>query len=178
MLNLRTTLQWALVGAVAAIAPAALADSITISLSAPSQSTAPGGIVDFTATISAPVTNVAPEYLNGDSSDIDPPLTGADIDDSGFWANFYEVDPGDSETALLFAVDVPLGTPGGIYTGTFYIYGGEDGGTLTADDLLGTASFDVNVTPEPPSVQLLALALLALAAGAGWNACRRQSAAL
>jgi hypothetical protein len=176
MLNLRTTLQWALIGAVAAIAPAALADSITISLSDSSQSTVAGGTLDFYATISAPFTNAAPEFLNSDGSNIDSPLNTSAIDDNGFLLNFYEVDPGQIVSGLLFAVNVPQGTPGGIYSGSFLIYGGEDGGTFTADDLLGTATFDVNVTPEPPSWQLLAMALLSLLGVLGWNSHRRRTA--
>jgi hypothetical protein len=174
MLNLRTTLQWALIGAVAAIAPAALADSITISLSDSSQSTVAGGTLDFYATISAPFTNAAPEFLNSDGSNIDSPLNTSAIDDNGFLLNFSEVDPGQIVSGLLFAVNVPQGTPGGIYSGSFLIYGGEDGGTFTADGLLGTANFDVQVTPEPSSLLLLCTGMFTGLLTLGGRRLRRQ----
>lgn len=176
MLNLRTMLQWALVGAAAAIAPAAMADSITFTLDEPAYQTAAGGeTLDFYALVSAPDTNTGTEYLNGDPTLLDPPLM---LDDAGFGNNFFPVafTPGTSVDALLFTITVPDGTTLGLYGGQFEIVGGEDGGLGIDYDTLGTVSFEVNVTPEPSSWQLLALALLSLLGVMGWNSHLRQTA--
>ncbi len=64
---------------------------------------------------------------------------------------------GDSYTGLLFIVTVPPGTPQTLYEGNFEITGGYN----DSDDFeLGSADFDVNVTPEPSSLSLLGLGLL------------------
>jgi hypothetical protein len=158
MLNMRKTLQWVLVAAAASFAPAAMADSITFTLSDPNQTAVVGETLDFYATVTAPNSNAATEYLNADAPYVDS-LT---LDDTGFWDNFVSVDPGGSITNLLFAVTVPNETTPGLYTGTFTLFGGEDGGNYTAYDNLGTVDFQVQVTPEPSVPVLMLTGLLGL----------------
>lgn len=131
--------------------PAAKADPISITLDAPFQnSSALGETLTFTATVMN-LDSINTVYLNGDAFNLDSPLT---LDDSGFWTSAPlslgpSASSGDFE---LFTVYVPFGTPSGLYTGTFQILGGTDPSDL---DVIGTADFDVNVTPEPSSLLLL-----------------------
>ena len=138
--------------------PTAYADSITLTLTNPTQVAKPGSIVDFTATVSAPSTNGATEFLNGDSFNVTAPLS---IDDTGFQVNFFSINPGQSLTNLLFAVTIPALTQGGPYIGSFTLLGGP---TLSSENVLATVPFDVNVTPEPSSILLLGTGLTGLAA--------------
>jgi hypothetical protein len=62
----------------------------------------------------------------------------------------------------------------GLYTGSFTILGGSDQSDL---NVLSSAPFDVQVTPEPASWQLMAMALMGLLAIIGRNSYRRQTAA-
>jgi hypothetical protein len=141
----------------------AQADSIIFQLSNPVQSVVSGGTVDFYATVSAPLGNATTIYLNSDDNGVAGPLS---LNDDGFWNNFFplSIDPGQSYTDLLFTVTVPFGTYGA-YDGYFTIYGGSD---FSSDGLLATAPFEVDVpTPEPGSVWLFSIGLLALAFVAG-----------
>ncbi|HLI76326.1 MAG TPA: PEP-CTERM sorting domain-containing protein [Acidobacteriaceae bacterium] len=153
-------------------ATAARADTVTFAISPSTVSTVPGGTATYTATISAPLDNGAPVFLNGDTITFAGP---ADItfDDGGLFGNFpVFLAPGDSDTAPLFTVGVPSGELAGSYLGSYVLQGGADGG---AEDILGTQSFTLDVTaatgssvtPEPSSYLLLStgiLAALALAA--------------
>ena len=58
----------------------------------------------------------------------------------------------------LFTVDIPNGTPVGLYAGSFEILGGGP----SDQNVVGTATFDVQITPEPGSLLLLATGLFAL----------------
>jgi hypothetical protein len=85
------------------------------------------------------------------------------LDDSGFFQNFpLSLDPGDSFSGVLFSVELPPNVAAGLYTGSFEILGGADGGAV---DNLGSVDFQVNVTPtastvpEPESLMLLAAGL-------------------
>jgi hypothetical protein len=136
------------------------ADTIGLSLSAPVQSSTVGSTVSFVATVSAPGTNAATVFLNGDSFDISSPLT---LDDSGFLFDFpLSLDPGDSFSGTLFSVSLPSNVAAGSYTGSFEILGGADGG---AQDTLGSVDWQVDVAPtassvpEPESLLLLASGL-------------------
>ena len=61
------------------------ADTIGLSLAAPTQSGTAGSTVSFVATVSAPGTNGGTVFLNGDSFDVTSPLV---LDDSGFFFDF------------------------------------------------------------------------------------------
>jgi hypothetical protein len=169
---------------------AAKADPFTITLTLASgfQSGRPGDILEFDAT--ATNNNSSYVYLNSDSptlagsvlSPTTPP--GLYLDDTAFLTTFaldpsnggnFDLPPGGSFTGELFTVEILPDTPLGSYTGQFAILGGGD--TSDTTDVIGSANFDVEVTPEPPTWELMALALLALF---GMKSCctyRRQTAA-
>src|ERR1700749_3605016 len=86
----------------------AYADSITVTLDDPIQSGAPGDVISFFATISAPSGNSAPVYLNGSSFDFGAaPFTG---DNSGVFGFPAFLSSGDSFDQLLFTVTLSSGT--------------------------------------------------------------------
>jgi hypothetical protein len=157
---------------------AAKADSLTLTLNAPFQS-GPSDMFVFTGTIA--YTNAdsvndggATEYLNGDSFYVDAPAT---LDDSPFNNNApLSMNPGNSWSGEIFTVTTPAYINGGanFYTGSFSIVGGES--PSDDSDLLATVDFNVQVTPEPPSWELLAMALMALLGIVRWNSGRRQVA--
>jgi len=97
-------------------------------------------------------------YLNGDNTFVDAPLS---VDDSPFNSEWpFTLGPGDSYSGLLFNVDVPPGTLGD-YSGYFQVLGGYDNSTEL--NTLGTAKFEVEVTPEPTTILLLGTGVLSLA---------------
>jgi hypothetical protein len=136
---------------------AAKADPLTITLDSPYQA-GPQSVFTFDGTITN--TSGATVYLNGDFFLLDSPLT---YDDTDFVNNAPPtLDAGASSPDIaLFTVTVPFGTPMGLYTGTFQILGG---GNNSASDVVASANFDIQVTPEPPGFLLLATGLLALGA--------------
>lgn len=139
----------------------ASADSINLSLVNPPQLAAPGTVLSFNATVSAPGTNSAPVFLNGDNTTIDFPLT---IDDSGFFNNFpLSLSPGSSFTGLLFTVNVPAFVMlDDFYNAYFEIDGGADS---NAANFLASVNFQIEAVPQSavpePTGMVLALAGLA-----------------
>jgi hypothetical protein len=134
---------------------AAKADSFSITLT-PAFQSGDQSVFAFDATV---INNSdSTVYLNGDNTFVDSPLT---VDDSPFNNDWpFTLGPDDSYSGLLFNVDVPPGTLGD-YTGYFQILGGYDNSTeLTT---LGTANFEVEVTPEPSSILLLGTGVLSFA---------------
>ncbi|MCE4554288.1 PEP-CTERM sorting domain-containing protein [Roseateles cellulosilyticus] len=134
----------------------ARADVLTLTLTSPLQEMSPnGGILEFEATVSAPLSNLDNVYLNGDAYTLADPLT---LHDSGFFSDFpLALAPGESFTGFLFKLTVPAGISNGMYASSFSILGGGLGETNT----LATVGFNVNVVPEPSSMLLMSTAILA-----------------
>ncbi len=155
---------------------AAKADTITLTLTDPGQSVyfsqTTAQVVPFDASATAG-TNSETLDLTGDLYNIGPsPLNMTDIDDSPFLSWPFSLSSGGSVTGqLLFNVDVPAGTPAGIYDGTFVIQGfgetdGENVNSTTADfsvAVLAPLTSPASV-PEPPAFLLVGLGLAAMAA--------------
>ena len=145
---------------------AAKADTLTFTLNTPYQS-GPSNLFTFTGTIAYTSTDSlndvgVTEYLNGDDFSISAPAT---LDDSSFLLNSpLSMNPGDSWSGVIFTVTTPPFIGGSLaanfYTGSFSIVGGNSPSDTT--DLLATAPFDVQVTPEPTSLLLLASGLAGL----------------
>jgi hypothetical protein len=136
----------------AALAGAACASPIlTLTLSQSTLTANAGGAVTFMAT--GLNTAAVTENLNGDSFSVPSPLT---LDDSDYF-NDWPLSLNASQSfgpADLFTVNVPLGTGGGSYAGTFDITGGPGVSDL---NVLGSAAFTVVVTPEPGTVALMSI---------------------
>ena len=146
----RRTILTVAVAALAFALPAA-ADTRDFTLINPYTSSAPGGTVSFDATVSAPLTNTGTLFLIGDSTTVNIP--GATLDDSPFLLNFpLSLNPGDTFTGELFTVTLPASIAQGVYSGFFEIQGGSD---PSSQDILGTVSYSVGVTPEPSTWLLL-----------------------
>lgn len=148
----------------------AYADTVNFTLSLPDAKVPATGTtllpttVTFLATVSAPSSNGAAVFLNGDAFNITAPVT---LDDSDFFANFpLSLAPGTSFAGDLFTLTIPPNTPFAIYLGTFTLEGGADG---SADDPLGTVDFSVGPVPEPSSILLLLTGMAGLALLAGYK---------
>ena len=149
-----------------AMTASAHADAVTFTLTDPlGDLPATGGSLTFDATVSAPASNGAAVFLNGDSFNVDSPAT---LNDSDFFANFpFFLNPGDSFTGDLFVLTAPASSTPETFQGSFTILGGSDG---NASNVLGTVDFTLTVgpesvatTPEPSSIVMLGTGLLGLA---------------
>jgi hypothetical protein len=135
----------------------ARADSLTFSLTSPTEYTPSGTTIAFSATVTAPLTNTGDVFLFGDSNNITAPLT---IDDSYYILNWpLDLIPGQSYSDVLFDVTAPAGTTPGDYTGSFTI----EAYSAATPTINVTQPFDVVVTPEPSSLLLLLTGLAGIA---------------
>jgi hypothetical protein len=141
----------------------AKASSLSINLLAPFQS-GPGNVFAFNATVTNTTGSIV--YLNADAFSVASPLT---LDDTPFFLTPASLGPGNSFTGLLFNVNVPSGTPQGVYTGSFEILGSANPSDTTT--VAGSAVFNVATTPEPSSVILLLIGF----AGIGGSLLRRPA---
>src|SRR5579875_3166747 len=156
------------------LSQAAAADIIHFSLVNPSgRASYLGGSVTFDATVSAPATNAAPVFLNGDSFNVTAPVT---LDDSDFVNNFpISLAPGISFTGDLFVLTAPPHLPVGTFLGTFTLLGGPNS---SATNTLGTVNFSLTTfTPEPSSIALLLTGLAGLAMSLLWARSKGNAAA-
>jgi hypothetical protein len=113
-----------------------------------------------TATFSASLINTSGEqvFLNSDSLNIAAPLIG---DDLKFFLNTpVALGPGASFPAVeIFDITVPLAAPLGLYGGNFDILGGPGPASFST---VGSATFAVQVVPEPATGLMLFAALAAI----------------
>jgi len=105
------------------------------------------------------------QYINSDSFTL-AGFPGGSVDDSPFLTNapLFLGPNASSGTFQFLTVTIPNNQAPGIYSGTFDVIGGQDGGNGTAMDNLGEGTFSVavNGVPEPATVLLVAGGLLAL----------------
>ena len=166
----RTYLIKAGLGVVLMLASVAVshADSLSVTSTDPSQTILQGTtVVTFDETISNPSADTI--FLNSDGAFTDSTLVS--VDDSPFLTNapFFLDAMSSSGPFALFNVDLPANLAPGLYTGTFSIFGGADGGA--SDDLADvnfsiTVSSPVATAPEPGSLLLACCGVLGLLAAA------------
>jgi len=133
----------------------ARADSLTFTITDPTEYTPSNTTISFSATVTAPVTNTNNVFLFGDTNNLPAPLTVND----NYYINNWPLDltPGQSYSDVLFNVSAPAGTALGTYLGAFTIEAFSSA-TPAIDE---TQSFTVVVTPEPPSIFLIVAGLIA-----------------
>jgi hypothetical protein len=160
MMKLKMTLARAALLTIGLSSAAAYADTITFTLTNPNRSISYlGGSLTYGATVSAPASNGAALFLNGDSFNVTAPVT---LNDSDFFSNFpLSLAPGTSFTGDLFVLTAPPNSPFGTFLGTFTLLGGANG---NASGTLGTVNFSLTtIAPEPSSIVLLLTGMAGLA---------------
>jgi len=171
-MKIKLTLAVATFAMIGLLPAAAYADTVTFTLTH-SSGNVPylGGSLTYDATVSAPVGNSAPVFLNGDSFNITAPVM---LDDTDFFSKFpVSLSPGASFTGDLFVLTVPPNSPLGTFLGTFTLQGGPNG---NANNKLGTADFSLNIiSPEPSSIVLLLIGMSGLAMTLRWARFKGQS---
>lgn len=143
---------------------AAMADSLTVTLTQSTQTATQGTtVVTFDATVSNSLSDTL--FLNDAGGSTSDPSVSIDV--SPFFANApISLDPGQSSGPFeLFDIDLPS-SASGMYSGIFTIFGGTDSG---ASDDLADVNFSVDVvsatvTPEPSMPVLFGLGLLLMGA--------------
>jgi len=129
---------------------------VTIVLVDPNQIAVAGQTLQFFGTITNNTDTF--EYLNGDSFTLPGNPTLTVVDDFASNVPIFLApngSPGDSSGDIeLFDVTVsnPLQNPAGTYEGAYTLIGGDDGGTDSAQDVLGSTSFSITTTPEPSTI--------------------------
>jgi hypothetical protein len=134
----------------------ATAAPISIVFSNGSLTGGPGTTITFVATMTN--TTASTQNLNGDSFTVQSPFAfPANFNDSAF-LNLWPLSlsaGGSYGPAGLFDVTIPLNTPAGSYTQAFNLLGGTG---PSDQNLIGTATFQINVVPEPGTGVMTALA--------------------
>lgn len=141
----------------------AFADSIVLTLDHPIQTGTAGSTLSFTGSVFAPATNggtvsLDTDAANGPSFD-NPP----NFDDSGFFSNFFSVDPGQTVSGLLFTITLPTNIAPGTYNSFYEIVGSDS----NSSNISTSEQFTINVptvaaTPEPGTWLLLATGIAAI----------------
>jgi hypothetical protein len=140
-------------------ATAANADPLSLTFTQASQSGVGGETLTFDVTA---IDNSLTEVVNFNSDNLNISPIGNDlVTNDEFLANApFFLNPGDSSEYEAFTVFIPIGTPEGLYTGSYEIEGGPTDSDL---DEVGIAGFDIQVTPEPSSLLLLLTGMAGLA---------------
>jgi hypothetical protein len=143
---------------------------IIAQLDSPTETGAPGDTLAFMVTLTN-TSSTDQIWLNGIGSTASSAVLSIDTDPFNTNAPLF-LDPlASSGPFELFDVTIAPGTPDGGYVGSFVtIEGGADGGAGTAFTDLVDVSFDVdvhspiNAVPEPNTLTLFAVGLIALMA--------------
>src|ERR1039457_3982084 len=131
---------------------------ITVTFTSADQHGSAGDTLTFAGTL---LNTGSAVYINGAGINIDDPpfsLATYNLEDYFLvYAPWTAMADGESTSAFeFFTLTIPLGTPDGIYRGTFAVQGGafqfDSEAPPASDDLLGRAPFTVQVEPEVAGV--------------------------